>query len=314
MIQYYIDWRKVKKPLLFENITVEIGFGSGDFLIKMAMENRDQIFFGIEKSWISINKLLKKCSLNHINNVFCTKLDAYWAMQLLFRDGSIKKLIMNYPDPWFKKSHIERRLTTRENLYVYAKKLIPSGEIKIRSDYYPFVEFTLQEADFLKCFSINVLTPSIDEPLTKYEKKWLSMGKKIYDIVLKKEREPFPVKIKEIKEVTDLFPVKVSAKEIDPENIAHKEFKIEEALYLKCFSLWRNEQNLAIEVILSENGFVQAFIVTVKKKGDYFIIDVSKFSEVLKTEGIQKALNFLGKIIERRDYEEKALGMCSKGH
>ncbi|MGB9822362.1 tRNA (guanosine(46)-N7)-methyltransferase TrmB [Thermodesulfovibrio sp.] len=297
MMKHYIDWRKVKKPLEFENITVEIGFGSGDFLIKMAKENPEEIFFGIEKSWIPVNKLLKKCSSHSINNVFCTKLDAYWAIQLLFKDKAIKKIFMNYPDPWFKKSHAERRLTKMENLYLYAKKLISSGEVKIRTDDYSFVEFTLQEAAFLNCFSINVSNPSIDEPLTKYEKRWLSMGKNIWDIVLKKEKEPITLKISEIKEVTELYPVKVSADIVDVELIANKEFKIEDALYIKCFSVWERGQDYALEVLLSENEFLQSFIVTVKKKNDYFIIDVSKFSEVLKTEGIQKALKFLGKII-----------------
>jgi len=50
-------------------------------------------------------------------------------------------------------------------------------------------------------------------------------------------------------------------------------------------------------VLLSEKGFLQAFIVTIKKKGNYYIIDVSKFSEILKTEGVQKALLFLRKIL-----------------
>lgn len=296
-MRYYIDWRKIKKPLSFENLIVEIGFGSGDFLIKLAEENRDKVFFGIEKSWIPVNKLLKKCSLKKINNIYCTRLDAYWAFQLLFRDSSVKKIIMNYPDPWFKKSHVEKRLTRRENLYVYTKKLIPSGEIKIRTDDYSFVEFTLQEASFLNCFSINVSNPTINEPLTKYEKRWLSMGKNIWDIVLKKEKSPEFMEIKQIKEVTELYPVKILADRVDVEIITHKAFKIEDALYIKCFSIWERGQDYAVEVLLSDNGFLQSFMVTVKKRNDCFIIDVSKFSEVLKTEGIQKALNFLGKII-----------------
>lgn len=297
MWHYYIDWRKVKKPLAFENFTVEIGFGSGDFLIKLAEENRDEVFFGIEKSWISINKLLKKCSLKKIDNIYCTRLDAYWAFQLLFKDRSVKKIIMNYPDPWFKKSHAERRLTKRENLYVYAKKLIPSGEVQIRTDDYSFVEFTLQEVSLLSCFSLSVSNPTINEPLTKYEKKWLSAGKDIWDIFLKKEKEPYNLEVNEIKEVTELYPVKVLVNKEKVEFLSHREFKIEEGLYLKCFSIWRKEQDYALEVLLSENGFLQTFIVTVKKKNDYFIIDISQFSEVLKTEGIQKALVFLGKII-----------------
>jgi tRNA (guanine-N7-)-methyltransferase len=300
-MQKYIDYRKIKKPLNFENITVEIGFGSGDFLLKMAKENPEEIFFGIEKSWIPVNKLLKKCNRENLNNIFCTKLDAYWAFQLLYRDKSVKKIIMNYPDPWFKKSHAERRLTKRENLYIYAKKLIPNGEVRIRTDDYLFLDFTLKEKDFLKCFVASVYNPTIDEPLTKYEKRWLSMGKRIWDIVLKKEKEPEFMEIKQIREVEELFPVKINSNELNIDLISHKEFKIEESLYLKCFSVWKRDNDFAIDVLLSENSFLQAFVVTVKKKNDYFIMDVSQFSEILKTEGVQKALNFLSKIILKEE-------------
>jgi len=295
-MQTYIDYRKAQKPLNLDNFIVEIGFGSGDFLIALAERNREEIFFGIEKSWIPVNKLLKKCKFREINNIYCTRLDAYWAFQLLFKDKSVKMIIMNYPDPWFKKSHVEKRLTKRENLFIYAKKLIPNGEIKIRTDDYPFVEFTLQESNFLKCFSTSISNPSINEPLTKYEKKWLSMGKSIWDIVLKKEKEPALIEVKKITEVKELFPVKVFNKELNINAISHKEFKIEEGLYLKCFSVWKRNQDYAIEVVLSEKDFLQAFLITAKKKDEYFIIDISQFSEILKTEGVQKTLNFLANL------------------
>lgn len=69
----YIDCRKIEKPLQFQNFTVEIGFGSGDYLLKMAKDNRDEVFFGIEKSWIPVNKLLKKCRKYDLKNVFLHK-------------------------------------------------------------------------------------------------------------------------------------------------------------------------------------------------------------------------------------------------
>jgi len=35
----------------------------------------------------------------------------------------------------------------------------------------------LKESKLLQCFSCIVLNPAINEPVTKYEKKWLSMNK-----------------------------------------------------------------------------------------------------------------------------------------
>lgn len=296
-MQNYIDYWKVEKPIKFENFTVEIGFGSGDYLLMLAQEKREEVFFGIEKSWIPVNKLIKKLQKNGLNNVFCTKLDAYWAFQLLFKDRSVKHIIMNYPDPWFKKSHEEKRLTKRENLYIYAKKLISQGEIRIRTDDYPFVDFTLNECSTLKCFSVTVSNPKITEPVTKYEKRWLSMGKSIWNVVLKKEKDPMLMKIREIKEAKNLFPVKIEKEELNIKKISNREFRIDDGLYLKCFSVWNRGEDYAVELLLSENSFTQAFMVTIKKKRYYFIMDVSPFSEILKTEGVKKVLDFFGKIL-----------------
>lgn len=293
----YIDYRKTERPLRLQNFTVEIGFGSGDYFLEMAKDNKDEVFFGIEKSWIPVNKLLKKCKKYDLKNVFCTKLDAYWAFQILFNDRSVKRIIMNYPDPWFKKSHVERRLTRRENLYIYAKKLMSYGEIKIRTDDYAFVEFTLQELDFIGCFSVSFSKPKIDKPLTKYEKRWLEIGKNIWDIVLIKEKEPIPIKIKEIREVNALFPIRIEKDKLNLKEILHREFKLDEGLYLKCFSVWKRGEDYAIEVLLSENSFLQAFMIIIKKKEGYFIMDVSQFSEIFKTEGIKKSMDFLSKML-----------------
>lgn len=293
----YIDYRKIEIPLKFQNFTVEIGFGSGDYLLKMAKDNRDELFFGIEKSWIPVNKLIKKCRKNDLKNVFCTKLDAYWAFQFLFNDSSVKRIIMNYPDPWFKKSHEEKRLTRRENLYIYAKKLMPNGEIKIRTDDYAFVEFTLQESELIGCFSVSLSKPTIDKPLTKYEKRWLALGKSIWDILLIKDKEPIPINTKEIKGVRALFPVRIEKDKLNFKDISYREFKIEEGLYLKCFSVWKRDDDYALEVLLSENSFLQAFMIIIKKKEGYFIMDVSQFSEIFKTEGIKKSMDFLSKML-----------------
>jgi len=150
--------------------------------------------------------------------------DAYWGFHFLFKERSIKRIVMNYPDPWFKKSHESKRLTGVEHLYVYGKKLKQKGEIRIRTDDYAFVEFTLEGSALLDCYSAEVLEPIISMPLTKYEKRWLSMGKKIWDVFLVKEREPKPIRVREVKEVRELFPVKVADRELKIGQISRKEF------------------------------------------------------------------------------------------
>ncbi|MEN2985442.1 MAG: tRNA (guanine-N7)-methyltransferase, partial [Thermodesulfovibrionaceae bacterium] len=156
------------------------------------------------------------------------------------------------------------------------------------------LEFTVKEALALRCFSINTTKLEIVEPETKYEKKWLSIGKTIYDLVLIKQKEPESIDIKEIREVERLFPIKVPTKDFNINKLIYKEFKIREGLYLKFFSFWGKGSDYALETLVSENGFLQTFFTILKIKNDYYIVDVSPFSEILKTEGIQEVLKFIG--------------------
>lgn len=294
-----VNYKTAEKPLPFDDLLVEVGFGRGDFIVRLAKENPDRTIFGIEISGISVEKLVRRVKRENLKNVYCTRIDAYWGFYLLFRDGSVERVYMNYPDPWFKKRHVKRRLTRRENLYVFAKKLKEGGEIVIRTDHYPFVEYTLEEAEYLQSFSSGLRSLKVDEPLTKYERKWLSMGKELYELTLKKVRDPKPLRIPEIKEVKELFPVKIKDKP-DLEKLRNLEVRLAEEVYLKLFDAYEGDKGILLEVLLSEEGFVQKFYLIFREKGGGWILDVSPFSQVLRTENLQKVIEFVAKECVKR--------------
>ena len=286
----YIDYKTVEKPLPWEDLIVEIGFGRGDFTVKLAKENPDKKIIGFELSAISVEKLIKRVKKEGLKNVHCVRIDAYWGFYLLLKDSSVEKIYMNYPDPWFKKRHHKRRLTKEENLYIFARKLKENGEIRIRTDFKPFVDFTLEEAQKLSVFDISVRKLEVKEPLTKYERKWLLEGKELTEIIMRKIKDPEPRNIPALKEVRELFPVKVEGKELDLKSLEGSEFKLGERVYLKFFKSYGSESGHLVETLLSEEGFLQKFFILVRRKGKGYIVDVSPFSEVLRTENVQRAV------------------------
>ncbi len=293
----YIDYRKVEKPLPWRDLIVEVGFGRGDFTVRLAKENSDRRVLGFELSAISVEKLIKRVKREGLKNVHCARIDAYWGFYLLLEDGSVSRIHMNYPDPWFKKRHHKRRLTKKENLYIFARKLEMGGEILIRTDYLPFAEFTIEQAEDLGFFEVSLRRVSVGEPLTKYERRWLEMGKDLYELVLRKVREPKPVRIPEIEEVKELFPFKVEGREQFLRDVQRREFKLGEEVYFKTFDLYEGERGYLLEALLSEEGFVQRFFLSIRRKGEgVFVIDVSPFSEVLRTENLQRAIETVGRV------------------
>ncbi|NPB07225.1 MAG: tRNA (guanosine(46)-N7)-methyltransferase TrmB [Aquificae bacterium] len=292
----YLNYKRVKKPLEVKDPWVEVGFGRGDFIVKLAKEHPEKTLIGFEISHLSVEKLLKRVKREGLKNVLCSRIDAYWGFYLLFRDGSVERVFMNYPDPWFKKRHHRRRLTTPERLYVFAKKLKTGGEIKIRSDEKAFLDFTLESAEQLGCFAYELERLSVSEPLTKYEQKWLSMGRELYQLTLKKVKEPPFVEHPQIKEVEQLFPVKVKKGPV--EQLENRTEKLADKVYLKTFKLWRGKEGYLLEALLSEEGYLQKFLISIRDKGEEFVVDVSPFSEVLKTENLQRAVERVARLIE----------------
>lgn len=291
-MQGYLNYKQIPKPLKLEGLTVEIGFGNGDFLVALAQKHPEKTFLGIELSAISIEKLLKKIKNACLRNIYCVRLNAYWAFWLLLEDESIETIYMNYPDPWFKKRHHKRRLTRPPNLYLFSRRLKTGGEIRLRTDDREFLDYTLESAKEVGSFEISVKTIRPEEPLTKYEAKWLSQGKTLYALILKKVKPPREVPHPKIEEVETVFPIRVPNIKNLPE-VTQKTFRPRETLVIRTFNVWEKGEDRMLEVLLSEEGYVQRFLIFIKKKREGYQMDISGFSEVLKTRGLQEALEFL---------------------
>ncbi|NPA51486.1 MAG: tRNA (guanosine(46)-N7)-methyltransferase TrmB [Aquificae bacterium] len=297
MYHYYINYRNASEPLNLPNLEVEIGFGKGDFLVKLAREYPDKNFLGFEIAEISIKNLLKKAKRENLKNLKCANIDAFWGFQLLLKDNSISHIYINYPDPFPKKRDIKRRITRQESLYIFAKKLKKGSFIELRTDHYPFMKYTIEQAKKLQCFDIRYSKINPDKPITRYEEKWSKMEKTLYKVTMEKKKEPISMKIRTIEKLKHPFPLNLENIEINPYRIENKKFKIKDNLNITFHKVWEKEGSFLIEAVLSEGGFVQKFSIIIKKKEDYYIFDVSPFSEVLKTKGIQESITFLAQKI-----------------
>ncbi len=275
-----------------ENLVIEIGFGNGIYISNLAKLNPNKNFLGIEISGESVKKLSKIIKKEHLENVYIIKMDAYWVFYLFLKDNEVLEIYMNFPDPWPKKKHAQRRLTTIENLYLFTRKLKEGGFIQIKTDDLKFYNFTIENAKMLNCFEIYIYENFKDIVETKYEKKWIEQNKTIWTIKLIKINEPkIQVNLKEIRRIEQMPSFKTNF--IDFRTLENQVFKIEENLIVKFFRSFQRDDEWLIETLLSENGYVHYFFTSLRKKGSYYVLSVSNFSEVIKTEGIKKFLENL---------------------
>lgn len=90
-------------------IEVEIGCADAQFLFERAVADPSRLYVGLEvrEEWVNeVNKRAKQQKAP-VHAVFC---QAQLHMALVFLPGSIERVYVNFPDPWFKRRHQSRRM------------------------------------------------------------------------------------------------------------------------------------------------------------------------------------------------------------
>ena len=91
-------------------LIVEIGFGRGEFLIEQAHKAPGSAFLGIEVSHKRCLKLARRLARTELTNVRLIEMTAQRAVREFLPWSSVSCFWINYPDPWPKKRHRDRRL------------------------------------------------------------------------------------------------------------------------------------------------------------------------------------------------------------
>jgi len=127
-----IDWNSY-----FKNnnpIILEIGCGNGHFLINEAINNKDFNYIGIDIKKDRILKSHKKQTVHKLENILWIKGEAFFTLSTLFRDSTIYKIYMTFPDPWHKRKNHKKRLFNENFLNLLLTKLNNNGEFFFVSD------------------------------------------------------------------------------------------------------------------------------------------------------------------------------------
>ena len=166
---------------------LEIGFGTGDYLVQQAKENPLADFFGIDLYLLGVSSVLQRAEQDSLSNLWAMPVDAYLFLTsppatLLH---SFNKITIFHPDPWPKKRHHKRRLLNCDTLKGAYQLLHPGGCIEILSDEASYTESII--TDTLECFRDNHSITSPVSPQTKYGYKAIQEGRTITKIDIFKQ-------------------------------------------------------------------------------------------------------------------------------
>ena len=168
---------------------LEIGSGKGQFLLDMALKYPNLTFVGVERNITCAGFTAKKLVENEINNAKLVHADA-GQMTPNIKDASVEGIFLNFSDPWPKKRHTKRRLTSESFLNEYYRILKKGARLIFKTDNYDLFTYSLEVigASKFKLVEANYSYDGKDEfdATTEYEKSFREEGQPIYRLILEK--------------------------------------------------------------------------------------------------------------------------------
>lgn len=173
----------------YDSYYLEIGSGKGQFLVDMAKKFPSLTFIGVERNVTCSGFTAKKLVENEIKNAKLVFADAAQMMPSI-KDGSIETIFLNFSDPWPKKRHTKRRLTSESFLSEYYRVIKKGGKLIFKTDNYDLFTYTLEiiNVSSFKLVEANYSYDGSDpfDTQTEYEMNFRSKGMPIYRLILEK--------------------------------------------------------------------------------------------------------------------------------
>ncbi|WP_018132618.1 tRNA (guanosine(46)-N7)-methyltransferase TrmB [Effusibacillus pohliae] len=163
---------------------VELGTGRGQFISTLAFLNPDINYIGIEKFPEVIIRAHDKKVERNVSNLALVCFDVTDILEI-FGEREVDRIYLNFSDPWPKKKHADRRLTSKPFLEKYRYILQPDGEIHFKTDNQKLFEFSLNtfcEAGWrLRNITFDLHNSGFEgNVMTEYEAKYAAQGLPIY--------------------------------------------------------------------------------------------------------------------------------------
>ena len=179
-------------------INLELGCGKGQFIAQLAVQNPDINYIAIDL----VDAMLGLAKRNveqvyreqnkEVENLILTRFDIERITMILGKQDNIKRIYINFCNPWPKGKHRKKRLTYTRQLEKYKTFLAEDGEIYFKTDDDDLFNGSL---GYFEESGFKILDKTYDlhaEPIwdnnieTEHEKMFSEQGIKIKALIAKK--------------------------------------------------------------------------------------------------------------------------------
>ena len=176
----------------FEN--VEIGSGQGGFLLEVCKLQPNEKYLGVEINRNAFALAVKHASAVKEERTNFMLLNApIERIFPLIKDHQLKRIYLNFSDPWPKKRQHHRRLTYPTLQKEYHRILKEDGILYFRTDNIDLFNDSIEYFKETNLFDIEIIQPFYSEnvgflPPTEYEKKFREKGVQINLLIAKAKK------------------------------------------------------------------------------------------------------------------------------
>ncbi len=289
---YPIEW-----PAIFGRsapLALEIGCGNGEFLVAWAKSRPSWNFVGIELSLASAERMQIRIYREKLNNVRIIRDDARFAVCELFPDQSLHYIMVNFPDPWPKDKHRQRRLILPGFIRVMSSVLEMDGVFELVTDqgwYANDVLYYFREENSFETSQVE--SEFIREVSTKYERKWKALQRKNFCVrAVKKKSIPIS-RIMERK-----MPHVIIKEPIKPEKINRLKGLVEKkaGIVYKIIDVFRDLSGEAflLRMVTADDDYTQNFFILVATYEQGFIVKIDPGYQPYRTPAVKAAVTEIG--------------------
>ncbi|MCS7192461.1 MAG: tRNA (guanosine(46)-N7)-methyltransferase TrmB [Armatimonadetes bacterium] len=298
-----------------EPLLIEIGIGNGEFIVWLAEQNPSANCIGFEINRDYLFKARNRVKSAGLTNVRLVPMEGSKALSRLFAPETLTALYLNFPDPWHKERHKERRLVNEAFVWLLASRLVKSGQFLMVTDYEPYA------CEVITAFeSCPAYQPLWEKPLqteltgyyqTKYARKWSALGRpffyigfrkilsvelpewvlQTYPLASLKGDEAMPQVVLKTGETVDWHELWRSL----PKNLLWQ--RGDDVVNVK--GCYLGDESVIVDLVVTEGRLMQRFFVSIHAHREGVMVKVHDASFLDFTTGVHRAVALVGTIAKR---------------
>ncbi len=273
------------------DVFVEIGFGNGEYLRYLANTNPEALHVGIEVSQRCIDKAARIAHREGLDNIRLLFGDARFLLRECFPDASIQGVYMNFPCPWPKQKHARRRVTTQAFVDVLGTVLRRNGFFELMTDERWYADEVVEAMNHPGFLEVRQFQVNAERDITtKYQKKWIALGKKTYRVRVQKTAQHQIPRMAGGMESMHVIVNDVSFDDNDLDRFRNREGGTAERHWVLSEAFAGSDGSGLIRAITVDEGFEQRFFIALHNREGKCVVKVDPSSSPYKTPAVRLAL------------------------